>query len=78
MRLISYRKDGNVGISVMIDESNFVSSSATKLNLPVKMMELLNQERGIEVARVATEGKDADLSLGDMQLLPLIPDTPVI
>ena len=78
MRLISYEKDGSTGIGIMTDETNFVSLSAAAPNLPTSMMGLLNHEGGLAAAEAATAGKSADLSLGDVTLLPVVPDTPVI
>ena len=78
MRLISYEKDGAQGVGVMTDDTNFVSLASAAPDLPTTMMGLLNHDGGIESARAATDGKDADLSLNDMKLLPVVPDTPVI
>ncbi len=77
MRLISYEKDGNAGVGVMIDDTNFISLSAAAPNLPTTMMGLLNHEGGLAEAQ-AVAGKDADLSLSEVTLLPVVPDTPVI
>jgi len=78
MRLMSYRKDGVDGVGVMVDDKSFVALSSAAPDLPATMMGLLNTDGGIEKARAATDGKDADESLDNVQLLPLIPDTPVI
>ena len=42
------------------------------------MIGLLNHEGGLAAAEAAAAGKDADLSLADVTLLPVVPDTPVI
>ncbi len=77
MRLISYEKDGDAGVGVMIDDTNFMSLSAAAPNLPTTMMGLLNHEGGLAEAQAAA-GRDADLSLSEVTLLPVVPDTPVI
>ena len=42
-------------------------------------MGLLNHEGGLAAAEAATRRrKNADLSLGDVTLLPVVPDAPVI
>lgn len=78
MRLMSYRKDGVDGIGVMTDDKGFVALSSAAPDLPTTMIGLLNTDGGIEKARAAADGKDADESLDNVELLPLIPDTPVI
>ena len=78
MRLISYEKDGGAGVGVMIDDTNFVSLPAAAPNLPTTMMGLLNHEGGLAAAQAAAVGKDAHLSLSEVTLLPVVPDTPVI
>lgn len=62
----------------MVDDKGFVALSGAAPDLPTTMMGLLSLDGGLEAARAATDGKSADLSLDDVQLLPLIPDTPII
>lgn len=62
----------------MIDDTNFAELSKADPNLPTSMMELLSVEGGLKMAGAAVENKSADLSLKDVQLLPVVPDTPVI
>ena len=76
--MISYRKDGLEGIGIMVDEVNCVSLGSSMPDLPTTLMGLLNLEGGIEAAKSAIQGRTADLNLQDIELLPLIPDTPVI
>ena len=78
MRLISFEKDGSTDVGIMTDDTNFVSLSAAAPNLPTTMMGLLNHEGGLAAAQAAAAGKDADLSLSGVTLLPVVPDTPVI
>lgn len=78
MRLISFEKDGSTDVGIMTDDTNFVSLSAAAPNLPTTMMGLLNHEGGLAAAQAAAVGKDAHLSLSEVTLLPVVPDTPVI
>ncbi len=78
MRLISYEKDGSLAVGIMTDETSFVSLSVAAPNLPNTMMGLLQMDGGLAEARAAASRKDADLSLSDVTLLPVVPDTPVI
>ena len=78
MKVISYRKDGLEGIGIMVDEVNCVSLGASMPDLPTTLMGLLNFEGGMEAAKSTIPGRPADLNLQDIELLPLIPDTPVI
>ncbi len=78
MRVISYRKDNVDGVGVMTDDKGFVELAKAAPELPATMIELLTLEGGLDQTRSATEGKSADLSLDDVALLPLIPDTPVL
>ena len=78
MRIIAYRQNSIDNLGVMVDEKNFISLASVVPELPVTMMGLLNLEDWEAEVNVAISGKDTDLSINDIQLLPLIPDTPVI
>ena len=78
MKVISYRKDGVEGTGIMVDEVICVSLGASMPDLPTTLMGLLNFEGGMEAAKSAIQGRPADLNLQDIELLPVIPDTPVI
>ena len=78
MKVISYRKDGVEGIGIMVDEVNCVSLGASMPDLPTTLMGLLNFEGGMEAAKSTIQGRPADFNLQDVELLPVIPDTPVI
>jgi 2-keto-4-pentenoate hydratase/2-oxohepta-3-ene-1,7-dioic acid hydratase in catechol pathway len=62
----------------MVDDKGFVALSGASADLPTTMMGLLNVDDWQTKVAVAVDGKDADLSIDDVQLLPLISDTPVI
>ena len=47
-------------------------------DLPTTLMGLLNFEGGMEAAKSTIQGRPADFILQDVELLPVIPDTPVI
>ena len=78
MRIIAYRQNSIDNLGVMVDEKNFISLASVAPALPVTMMGLLNLEDWEAEVNVAISGKGTDLSINDVQLLPLIPDTPVI
>ena len=78
MRIIAYRQNSIDNLGVMVDEKNFISLASVAPELPVTMMGLLNLEDWEAKVNVAISGKGTDLSINDVQLLPLIPDTPVI
>ena len=78
MRVISYTHNGTDGLGVMVDDKGFVALSGASADLPTTMMGLLNVDDWQTKIAVAVDGKDADLSIDDVQLLPLISDTPVI
>ena len=78
MRIIAYRQNSIDNLGVMVDEKNFISLASVGPELPVTMMGLLNLEDWEAGVNVAISGKGTDLSINDVQLLPLIPDTPVI
>ena len=78
MRIIAYRQNSIDNLGVMVDEKNFISLASVAPELPVTMMGLLNLEDWEAEVNVAISGKGTDLSINDVQLLPLIPDTPVI
>jgi 2-keto-4-pentenoate hydratase/2-oxohepta-3-ene-1,7-dioic acid hydratase in catechol pathway len=76
--VIAYKKNGIDSLGVMVDEKNFVSLASVAPRLPMTMMGLLNLEDWQAEVNIAVGGKDSDLSISDVKLLPLIPDTPVI
>ncbi|MEE2999474.1 MAG: fumarylacetoacetate hydrolase family protein [Pseudomonadota bacterium] len=78
MRIIAYRHNENDNLGVMVGDENFVSLASVSPELPVKMMELLNISGWQHKIEDSLDGKSGDLSINDVQLLPLIPDTPVI
>jgi 2-keto-4-pentenoate hydratase/2-oxohepta-3-ene-1,7-dioic acid hydratase in catechol pathway len=78
VRVISYTHNGTDGLGVMVDDKGFVALSGASADLPTTMMGLLNVDDWQTKVAVAVDGKDADLSIDDVQLLPLISDTPVI
>ena len=78
MRIIAYRQNSIDNLGVMVDEKNFISLASVAPELPVTMMGLVNLEDWEAEVNVAISGKGTDLSINDVQLLPLIPDTPVI
>jgi len=78
VRVISYTHNGTDGLGVMVDDKGFVALSGASADLPTTMMGLLNVDDWQTKIAVAVDGKDADLSIDDVQLLPLISDTPVI
>jgi 2-keto-4-pentenoate hydratase/2-oxohepta-3-ene-1,7-dioic acid hydratase in catechol pathway len=78
MRIIAYRQNSIDNLGVMVDEKNFISLGSVAPELPVTMMGLLNLEDWEAEVNVAISGKGTDLSINDVQLLPLISDTPVI
>ena len=78
MRIIAYSHIGSDGLGVMVDDKGFVSLAKAAPDMPITMMELLGvNDWQSEVASVI-KGKEADLTLEDVQLLPLVSNTPVL
>ena len=78
MRVIAYRDNGIDNLGVMVDEKKFLSLASVTPELPVTMMGLLNVDDWQAKVEAFVHGKSGDLSIKDVQLLPLISDTPVI
>ena len=78
MRVIAYRHNGIDNLGVMVDEKKFLSLASVTPKLPVTMMGLLNVDDWQAKVEAFVHGKSGDLSIKDVQLLPLISDTPVI
>ena len=78
MRVIAYRHNGIDNLGVMVDEKKFLSLASVAPELPVTMMGLLNVDDWQAKVEAFVHGKSGDLSIKDVQLLPLISDTPVI
>jgi 2-keto-4-pentenoate hydratase/2-oxohepta-3-ene-1,7-dioic acid hydratase in catechol pathway len=78
VRVIAYRHNGIDNLGVMVDEKKFLSLASVTPELPVTMMGLLNVNEWQAKVEAFVHGKSGDLSIKDVQLLPLISDTPVI
>ncbi len=78
MRVIAYRHNGIDNLGVMVDEKKFLSLASVTPELPVTMMGLLNVDDWQAKVEAFVHGKSGDFSIKDVQLLPLISDTPVI
>jgi len=78
VRVISYSHSGTDGLGVMVDDKGFVALAGAAQDLPTTMMALLNVDDWQAKVATATDGKAADLSIDEVQLLPLISDTPVL
>jgi len=78
VRVISYSHNGTDGLGVMVDDKGFVALAGAAAELPATMMGLLNVDDWQGKVAAAVDGKAADLSIGDVRLLPLISDTPVL
>jgi len=74
MRLISYRHQGKGGVGVMVDEEGFVALSIASPELPDTIRGLLTLKEGLAQAQEATRGGEADLTLSEVTLLPVIPE----
>lgn len=75
MRIITYRKDGQSGVGVMIDDTGFVDLGRAAPGLPPTLRGILEMDgNGLDRVRDAVDGKSADLSLDDVELEPVIPE----
>ena len=78
MRVISYRHNDNDNIGIMVDSESFIPLALVAPDLPLTIMELLNVEDWHSRVESAVSGKSDYWSINNVQLLPLISDTPVI
>ena len=78
MRVISYRHNGNDNLGIMVDDEKFISLASVVPNFPNTMMGLLNVVDWQLKVENAVRGKSGNFSIHEVQLLPLISDTPVI
>ena len=78
MRVISYRHNGNDNIGIMVDSERFIPLALVAPDLPMTIMGLLNVEDWHSRVESAVSGKSDYWSINNVQLLPLISDTPVI
>ena len=75
MRIISYRKDGAPGVGVMVDDDGFVDIGKAAPDLPATLRGIFElEDDGLARVREAAAGKPADISLGDVELDPVIPE----
>ena len=78
MRVISYRHNGNDNVGIMVDSERFIPLALVAPDLPLTIMGLLNVEDWHSRVESAVSGKSDYWSINNVQLLPLISDTPVI
>ena len=78
MRLISYSHNESDGLGVMVDDKGFISLAKAAPDMPITMMELLGINDWQSEVASAIKGKEVDLTLENVQLLPLVSNTPVI
>jgi len=78
VRVISYRHNGNDNIGIMVDSERFIPLALVAPDLPLTIMGLLNIEDWHSRVESAVSGKSDYWSINNVQLLPLISDTPVI
>lgn len=72
MRLISYEKDGQAGVGVMVDETGFVALSEAAPELPRTIRAILEMADGIELVKEAVVGRSADSDISEVMMLPVI------
>jgi 2-keto-4-pentenoate hydratase/2-oxohepta-3-ene-1,7-dioic acid hydratase in catechol pathway len=78
VRVICYINNDTEGLGVMVDEKNFIDLAKADSNLPTTLMALLNVKNWEKKVSDAIDGRVANLSVDDVQLMPLVSDTPVI
>ena len=79
MRLISYRRNGEAGVGVMVDDIGFAALPMAAPDLPRTLRALLELgEPGLIKVQAATEGRAADLRLDQVELDPVIPNPQAI
>lgn len=72
MRVISYNHDGTHGVGVMVDDTGFVALSRAAPDLPDDLRKILEIDPSLEAVRAAVAGRNADLSIGDVDFDPVI------
>jgi 2-keto-4-pentenoate hydratase/2-oxohepta-3-ene-1,7-dioic acid hydratase in catechol pathway len=78
MRVISYQKDGNSGVGVMVGENGIVPLKEVSADLPTSLKAILEVDPGLEKVRAATDGKEPVFSMDDIVLDPVIPEPTAI
>ena len=79
MRLISYRRNSEAGVGIMVDNQSLISLANAQPDLPRTLRGLLELgPAGLKAAGQAVAGKDSDFTIHDVVLIPLIPEPPAI
>ena len=78
MRVISYQKNGNSGVGVMVGENGIVPLKEVSADLPTSLKAILEVDPGLEKVRAATDGKEPVFSMDDIVLDPVIPEPTAI
>jgi len=78
MRLISYRRGRTDGIGVMTDDTRFVPLAGAAPDLPTSMLELIRTKNWQAKVKRAVKDRRPTGTLDKVELLPVIPDAPVI
>jgi 2-keto-4-pentenoate hydratase/2-oxohepta-3-ene-1,7-dioic acid hydratase in catechol pathway len=75
MRVVSYRKTGEPGVGVMVDDESFVALPNVAPDLPRTLRGVLELGDGaLDRVREAASGKSADTRFDDVILVPVIPE----
>jgi len=74
LRLITYRVGNDTGVGVMVDDAGFVPLASAAPDLPNSIRGLLELDDGLARAAAATKGWAAEMQIGDVTLLPVVPD----
>lgn len=75
MRLISYIKDAQPGVGVMVDDTQFAALASAAPDLPDNLRDILALPDGLENIRKLVAGRSGDLSINDVECQPLIPES---
>ena len=74
MRVISYQKDGNSGVGVVVGENGVIPLNEALPDFSDGLKEILAVDPKLEKVRSATDGKEPSFTIDNVILDPIIPD----
>ncbi len=74
MRVISYKKDGNSGVGVVVGENGVIPLNEALPDFSDGLKEILAVDPKLEKVRSVTDGKEPSFTIDNVILDPVIPD----
>jgi len=72
MRLISYRRNKQESVGVMVDDARFIDVPGADSALPPNLRRILEMRHGLDRVRAVARGKHPQIAIEEIEFLPVI------